>query len=253
MTPELRIARLPAQTLSVKLRGPDVRRIRPQTNMRLLDDPEEELCDFVAQFALAAATGMFSYKSGLLGPVTARATRLPKAAAPDGADWSLDLANVDFEALGLLGEMIAVRAFESGFVLTENAGILPPVPLEDIAYPDCAKPGEFEMDYNRPMKSRGPRAVRLEFHNPLPDEALDEVLAALDAWGNLLMQGAYADVSAGGNVGAFAEEAALEDALTVGLNMPHVAGMDELMFSPVLNLARRIHALTAPVARLIIE
>jgi hypothetical protein len=61
-----------------------------------------------------------------------------------------------------------------------------------------------------------------------------------------MMAGGY-DGDSG--VNAFANKAALEESCVVGVSLM-VSGMNELMFSPVVNLARRVHALYATLERL---
>jgi len=115
-----------------------------------------------------------------------------------------------------------------------------------LSYPSCIPPREFTFVHDPPAKSHSERGVRLIFADEPDDVTLDLVIASLDTWGNIMMAGGY-DGDSGAN--AFANKAALEESCVVGVSLM-VSGVNELMFSPVVNLARRIHALYAPLERL---
>lgn len=249
MIPSLRIGSLlpqrplTAQHLSVAVSGSEVQRIRPQIDIRALPDPEEQRVDPVALLAASAVHGLFSGSAGVAGHISAYAERNADA-RPDVAFWSLFLDGVDLSALRLLANMLAYRSFDSAEIVADGCtgGVVTRGDM--LSYPSCSTPQEFAFEYERPLKSRGERGVRLGFVHEPDDATLDRVIASLDAWGNILMAGAYSSDPA---AGVFANQATLEEPCVVGVSLPVCSGTDEIMFSPVINLARRIHALYAPL------
>ena len=234
-------------SLRVVLTGSQTRQIRPETDMRRLSDIERDLIDPVALLAAASADGLFSGQAGLTGAVRAEARRAD-AAIPGAAEWTLQLNGVDVGAIRLLVNMSNYLEFDSGQIRPAGFAGGFTVPATSLPFPSCGFPKEFAFDYERPAKSRGERGVRLTFANPPDDATLDRTIAALDKWAAVVMAGAY--VTELGHAGALAEAAALEETCVVGLTYSVCIGMTELMFSPVINLAGRLHALQAPLKRL---
>ena len=241
---------LAAQNFWVTLSGAEVRRIRPETDVRALPDPEQHSVDPIALLAVGAGYGLFSNDGGTAVAVHASAERLADARIGI-ARWRLLLDGVDSGALRLLVNMLAYGGFDSAEIIADgySAGGAA-TQANALPYPSCTRPREFDFAYNRPMKSRCERTVRLRLLHEPDDATLDLVIAALDAWSNIIMAGAYATVSTPGAAGAFATPAILDEPCVVGISLPICFGMDEIMFSPIINLARRTHALHAAVRQL---
>ena len=255
MRPVLRIpaltvgAPLVARRFAVTARGPDVARLGKEIDIRRLPDPEEQNIDCVGLLAAACVHGMFSWESGPTSRPAATARRMSPT-APDEAIWELLLNDVDSGALRVLADMLAVLTLDSVEIADAEAGYQAASGAGAIAYPSCGTPQEFAFDYDRPFKSSGERAVRIGFAEEPDDEVLAFACDGLDVWGNLIMNGAYAADSRPGASGVFAEQASLEEPDVLGVSLPICKNMDELMFSPVVNLVRRIHKLHAPILRL---
>ncbi len=253
MIPTLRIGSLSgqwntgAQHFRVTALGPEVKRLRPDIDIRALPDPEEQRIDAVALLAAGATYGLFSGSAGVLGRISARSERMAPA-RPDCAKWGLVLEGVDPGALRLLAAMFALQELDFAELVADGYAGADPTDSRLLPYPTCVTPREFAFVYERPAKSHGARGIRLVFQSEPEDAALDLVIAALDTWGNIVMAGAYSDSDP--QVCAFAEQATLEEPRVVGVSLPQCSGTNELMFSPIVNLARRIHALHAPLERL---
>ena len=253
MIPTLRIVppdgqqSLGAQQFRVAALGPGVQGLRPDIDIRALPDPEVQRIDPVALLATGALHGLFSGSTGVAGKITAHAQRLAPS-RPDGAHWKLLLEGVDLGALRLLAAMLDGYEFDFAEIVAEGYAGTASMDSTLLPYPSCTTPREFVFAYERPTKSHGARGVRLVFAYPPEDATLDLVIAALDTWANIVMAGAYSHSDP--QAGAFAEQATLEEPRVVGVSLPLCSGTNELMFSPVVNLARRIHALHAPLERL---
>jgi hypothetical protein len=203
------------------------------------------MVDPVALLAAGAAAGLFSDRHA---NIQAHAQRLPDP-EPGVSSWRLLLEEVDVGALRLLANMLACQPFDAAEIVADgrvDAAIVQP---DMLSYPSYVTPREFAFVYEQPAKSRGGRGVRLNFADEPADEILDLVIASLDAWGNLIMAGAYSDGEARA-AGILADQATLEEPSVVGISLEVHTEVDEAMFSPVVNLARRIHALHAPLERL---
>jgi hypothetical protein len=236
-----------AQHFRVAALGPEVRRLRPDIDIRALPDPEEQRIDPVALLAAGARHGLFSGVAGVVGKISAHSERLAHS-RPDFANWSLVLEGVDPGALRLLTAMFALQELDLAEIVADGYAGADSTDSTLLPYPTCVTPREFAFVYERPAKSNGARGVRFVFQCQPEDATLDLVISALDTWGNIVMAGAYSDSDP--QVGAFAEQATLEEPCVVGVSLPLCSGTNELMFSPVVNLARRIHALHAPLERL---
>ena len=195
--------------------------------------------------AAGAARGLFSGSAGVAGKISTHAERLADT-RPDTVEWSLLLGGVDLGALRLLANMLACRRFDSAEIVADGCVGGAVTQSAMLSYPSCIPPQEFTFVHDPPAKSHSERGVRLIFADEPDDVTLDLVIASLDTWGNVMMAGGY-DGDSGAN--AFANKAALEESCVVGVSLM-VSGVNELMFSPVVNLARRVHALYAPLERL---
>jgi hypothetical protein len=251
--PTLRIGNLTGQQslgarqFRVAALGPGVERLRPDIDIRALPDPEEQRIDPVALLAAGALQGLFSGSTGVTGKITAHSQRLAHS-RPDVAHWKLFLEGVDPGALRLLVAMLDGHELDFAEIVADGYAGTTSTDSTLLPYPSCTTPREFVFAYERPTKSHGARGVRLVFAYPPEDATLDLVIAALDTWANIVMAGAYSNSDP--HAGAFAEQATLEEPCVVGVSLPLWSGANELMFSPVVNLARRIHALHAPLERL---
>ncbi len=212
-----------AQRFRIAVFGAEVQRIRPETDIYALPDPEEQMVDPVALLAAGAARGLFSGCAGVAGKISAHAERLADT-RPDIVEWSLLLEGVDLGALRLLANMLACRRFDSAEIVADGCVGGAVTQSAMLSYPSYIPPQEFTFVHDPPAKSHSERGVRL----------------------NIMMAGGY-DGDSGAN--AFANKAALEESCVVGVSLM-VSGVNELMFSPVVNLARRVHALYAPLERL---
>jgi hypothetical protein len=251
LIPVLRIGALSGQPLPsaqhfrIAVFGAEVQRIRPETDIYALPDPEEQMVDPVALLAAGAARGLFSGSAGVAGKISTHAERLADT-RPDIVEWSLSLGGVDLGALRLLANMLAYGRFDSAEIVADGCVGGAVTQSAMLSYPSCIPPQEFTFVHDPPAKSHSERGVRLIFADEPDDVTLDLVIASLDTWGNIMMAGGY-DGGSGAN--AFANKAALEESCVVGVSLM-VSGVNELMFSPVVNLAQRVHALYAPLERL---
>jgi hypothetical protein len=234
-----------AQRFRVAVFGAEVQRIRPETDIYVLPDPEEQMVDPVALLAAGAACGLFSRSAEVAGKFSAHAERLADT-RPDVVEWSLLLEGVDLGALRLLANMLACGQFDSAEIVADGCVGGAVTQSAMLSYPSWIPPQEFGFVHDPPAKSHSDRGVRLIFADEPDDVTSDLVIASLDTWGNILMAGGY-DGGSGAN--AFASKAALEEPCVVGVSLM-ASGVNELMFSPVVNLARRVHALYAPLERL---
>jgi hypothetical protein len=219
--------------------GAEVQRVRPETDIYTLPDPEKQMVDPVALLEAGAAHGLVA------GRISAHAERLADA-RPDIVEWSPLLERVDLGALHLLANMLACRPFDSAEIAADGCIGGAVTQSAMLPYPACIGSQGFSFVHDPPAKSHSERGVRLIFANEPDDVTLDLVIASLHTRGNILMAGGY-NGDSGAN--AFANKAALEESCVVGVSLM-VSDVNELMFSPVTNVARRVHTLNAPLERL---
>jgi len=241
------------QELFVDLCGADVLKLAPHAPA----EQEAPIPDLADLFARAARLGFFggtvAEPWGAVAEVLASEVRLVERRA----SFRLRLDAIDPGALRVLWNVLGARDLEEASMRTvpkvpgKQGALLDPGHL---AYPGLHRPLPFALEAEPPARSSRERAVQLVFQRPPPDEVVDEVLAALGVFTELLLLGGYPeDGQDPRDSGAFPDPAFQLDEVTVEQAFPELFAADQAAFHAVVNhamtLDRRGHPLSVVVVR----
>ena len=241
------------QELTIRVRGPDVRRLASLAGA----DEEAPLPDLGPLFAEAARAGLFGGVAVPPWEAVAEQVRVEMEPELQRACWSLRLGGVDPGMFRVLWNVLRARELEEADLSTTwpagSAGVAP-LELGRLAYPGVYGKLPFQLEVEAPLRSSKDRSVQVVFEQPPPEEVVDRVLAALERWDQLLLLGGYPeDGVEPARSGAFPEPPFQLDEVTVEQAFPELFAADEAAFHAIANHAAAVHHAGVAVAAVVVR
>ncbi len=243
------------QELELRVRGDDVLRMQPHAS------PEEEgpLPDLGELFVTAIRAGLFGGAAAPSWQAEAAVIETDAQLDQRQARWLLGVAGVDLGAFRILWNVLGARTLDDVALTTRRPLPDPGSPTQRldparIAYPGLPARLPFELSVEPPTVATRDRSVQVVFQHAPPAAVVDEALAMLGRWMDLLMLGGYPeDGRAPGESGAFPDAPFQLDEATVQLAFPEMFVADEAAFHAVVHGALALHARRAAVEAVIVR
>ena len=168
--------------------------------------------------------------------------------------WLVRLAGVDQGALRVLANLLRARPLdEVSLVTTLNASTSGArfLTFASLKYPKPYEKLPFEFRYEEPVSSKN-RVIQVVFRTPPSEDAVEELVAALQKW-NMLLLGGYPDQDQEpSESGAFGDEPFQLDEVTVEQSFPDIFDCAEAAFHAMVNHVCVVHR-QSPVAAVVVE
>lgn len=243
------------QELELRIRGEDVPRMQPYA------PPEEEapLPDLGELFASAARAGLFGGAAAPSWQASAEVAEADAQLDQRRARWLLRLDGVDPGAFRIIWNVLGARALDDVELATRRPPPAPGGPGQRLdparlAYPGLPARLPFTLDAEPPVVATRDRSVQVVFQRAPPEAVVDEALAMLGRWMELLMLGGYPEEGqAPGESGAFPDTPFQLDEATVQLAFPDMFAADEAAFHAVVHGALALHARRSAVEAVIVR
>ncbi len=229
------------QTIRIEVRGADVAGL--DGNRTAVEDRSENAVpDVVERWVRAISVGLLGGASAAPPKCQAVVTRRHCDEDRRHQIWDVQIDAVDWGAFRILRNLLLARDFEECSVRTlvargEGDKMLD---FDTVAFPTMPETLPFAVE--RPGEGRPELRVELAFGNP-SDETIDEAIAVLDLWAELVIWGGYAPAEMEPRrSGSFPTGAILFDECTVAQGFEQVFWADTAAFEAVISYALALAA-----------
>jgi hypothetical protein len=240
--------------LTIELWGTAVVDLTSHTSIADLETMDS-LLDMPAVFAIAARAGMFLPPDRSATTPTVTLDGPVISGVEPRARWRMLLHGVDSTGVRALWHTLralpvdgrSIHDAADPMARRHSAADLPQWRNRSANVP-------FPVEWTTPSRSNRPRSARIVFVDPPRHDIAQQVIDALDAWVTLVVCAGFPQNDAlgvalpgggapdGAPTGGFVDGALLEDARTVVVHFAELMHCAEGMFTPVVNLAARLHA-----------